>query len=135
MKSAGDIDPSGPGRRYTSLDDGSRQRILCQPPGAMFSWTWQMVPEVQCGMLAPPCMDHRMTSELGLAGNPTVEPTRVHGVKHCSSGNGLRQMIYGQGFLATGRRALTQRMGAPATGHSVPNPPRVVSYLVCLFVF
>jgi len=89
MKSAGDIDPSGHGRRYTnSLDDDSRQRILCQPSGAMFSWTWQMEQEVQCGMLAPPCMDHWMTSDHRMTSNP-----RVHGVKHCSSGNGLRQLI------------------------------------------
>ena len=30
-------------------------------PGAMFNWI-EMVPEVQSGMLAPPFMDHRMTS-------------------------------------------------------------------------
>ena len=29
-----------------------------------------------------------------------------YGVKHCSSGNGLRQMIEGGGSRATGRRAL-----------------------------
>ena len=67
-------------------------------------------------------MDHRMTSELDVSGQTncrtharhseldvsgqTAEPTRVHGVKHCSSGNGLRQMIEGGGSRATGRRAL-----------------------------
>jgi hypothetical protein len=48
-------------------------------PGAMFNWTWQTALEVQSGMLVPPCMDHRMTSELGLTGNPTAEPTRGMG--------------------------------------------------------
>ena len=52
---------------------------------------------------------------------PTAEPTRGirswtsvdnppnlsdYGVKHCSSDNGLRQMIEGGGSRATGRRAL-----------------------------
>ena len=52
---------------------------------------------------------------------PTAEPTRGirswtsvdnppnlsdYGVKHCSSGNGLRQMIEGGGSRATERRAL-----------------------------
>jgi len=63
-------------------------------PGAMFNWTWQMVPEVQGGMLAPPSMDHRMTSELGLT-RTNCQSHAWHGVKHCSSGNGLRQMILG----------------------------------------
>ena len=53
-----------------------------------------MVPEVQCGMLAPPFMDHRMTLELGLMRTNCRTHAR-HGVKHCSSGNGLRQMIQG----------------------------------------
>ena len=54
----------------------------------------KMVPEVQCGMLAPPFMDHRMTSELGLIRTNCRTHVR-HGVKHCSSGDGLRQMIEG----------------------------------------
>ena len=54
----------------------------------------EMVPEVQGGMLAPPFMDHRMTSELGLMRTNCRTHAR-HGVKHCSSGNGLRQMIQG----------------------------------------
>ena len=53
-----------------------------------------MVPEVQGGMLAPPFMDHRMTSELGLTRTNRQTHAR-HRVKHCSSGNGLRQMIQG----------------------------------------
>ena len=44
--------------------------------------------------LALPFMDHRMTSELGLIRTNCRTHTR-HGVKHCSSGNGLRQMIQG----------------------------------------
>ena len=76
-----------------------------------------MVPEVQSGMLAPPFMDHRMTSELDVIGQTNCRthefshrtprtldtlwgetqvpgaPKRTSGVKHCSSGNGLRQMI------------------------------------------
>ena len=52
----------------------------------------KMVPEVQGGMLAPPFMDHRMTSEFGLTRTNCRTHAR-HGVKHCSSGNGLRQMI------------------------------------------
>jgi hypothetical protein len=40
------------------------------------------------------------------------------GVKHCSSGNGLRQMIPGSVFLV-----------ADATGGSVPDPPCVGSYV------
>jgi hypothetical protein len=35
----------------------------------------------------------------------------THGVKHCSSGNGLRQMIEGGGSRATGRRALYGHRG------------------------
>ena len=54
----------------------------------------QRVPEGQGGMLAPPFMDHRMTSELGLIRTNCQTHAR-HGVKHCSSGNGLRQMILG----------------------------------------
>jgi hypothetical protein len=45
-------------------------------------------------MLAPPFMDHWMTSELGLMRTNCRTHVR-HGVKHCSSGNGLRQMIQG----------------------------------------
>ena len=52
----------------------------------------KMVPEVQCGMLAPPFMDHRMTSEFTLCGGNSRTHAR-RGVKHCSSGDGLRQMI------------------------------------------
>jgi hypothetical protein len=53
-----------------------------------------MVPEVQCEMLAPPFMDHWMTLELGLMRTNCQTHAR-HGVKHCSPGNGLRQMIQG----------------------------------------
>jgi hypothetical protein len=56
-------------------------------------------------MLAPPFLDHRTTSELDLIRTNCRTHAR-HGVKHCSSGNGLRQMIQGWGFLATGCRAL-----------------------------
>ncbi len=54
----------------------------------------QMVLEVQGRMLAPPFMDHQMTLELGLMRTNCQTHTR-HGVKHCSSSNGLRQMIQG----------------------------------------
>ncbi len=54
----------------------------------------KMVPEVQGGMLAPPFMDHRMTSELSLT-RTNRQTHAMHRVKHCSSGNGLRQMIQG----------------------------------------
>jgi len=39
-------------------------------------------------------MDHRMTLELDFIGTNCRTHAR-HGVKHCSSGNGLRQMIPG----------------------------------------
>jgi hypothetical protein len=45
-------------------------------------------------MLAPPFMDHWMTSELDLFRTNCRTHAR-QGVKHCSSGNGLRQMILG----------------------------------------
>jgi hypothetical protein len=51
-----------------------------------------MVPEVQGGMLALPFMDHQMTSELDLI-RTNCRTLARHGVKHCSSGDGLRQMI------------------------------------------
>jgi len=83
-----------------SLDDGCRRRYNCAgPPGAMNSWPWKMVPVAQGGMLALPCMDHRMTPASASTRNPVSTPDcRTHarrGVKHCSSGNGLRQMIPG----------------------------------------
>jgi len=53
-----------------------------------------MVPEMQGRMLASPFMEHRMTSELDLIRTNCRTHVR-HGVKHCSSGNGLRQMIQG----------------------------------------
>jgi hypothetical protein len=46
-------------------------------------------------MLAPPFMYNWMTSELGLIRTNCRTHAR-HGVKHCSSGNGLRQMILGR---------------------------------------
>ena len=66
--------------------------VLCRPPRCRVYPDLKMVPEVQGGMLAPPFMDHRMTSELGLMRTNCRTHAR-HGVKHCSSGNGLRQMI------------------------------------------
>jgi hypothetical protein len=51
-------------------------------------------------------MDHRMTSELDVIGQTNCRTHARHGVKHCSSGNGLRQMIEGGGSRATERRAL-----------------------------
>ena len=56
-------------------------------------------------MLALPFMDHQMTSELDLI-RTNCQTLARHGVKHCSSGNGLRQMIEGGGSRATERRAL-----------------------------
>ena len=68
-------------------------------------------------MLAPPFMDHRMTSELDLFRTNCRTHAR-QGVKHCSSGNGLRQMIPGWGIPhGSGHRML-----------AVPDPPWVVSF-------
>jgi hypothetical protein len=105
IKSAGNIDP--PKRTQALLYKSAwmhsfRQRDNVPAPRTMIIWPgrWHR------RGIAPPCIDHLMTSELAIAALRSVDmpgyhsgyPTRTHarhGVKHCSSGNRLRQMIPG----------------------------------------
>ncbi len=84
---------------------------------------------------------HILVDYPGLAEHQTHT---VHGVKHRSSGNGLGQMITGLrfSFLLSSHRWThptiydrvwgVQALWILCDRHSEPDPPRVVSYLVCL---
>jgi hypothetical protein len=84
---------------------------------------------------------HILADYPGLANHRTHA---LHGVKHCSSGNGLEQMITGLrlSFLLSSHRWThptiydrdwgVQVLWTLCNRHSEPDPPRVVSYFVCL---
>jgi hypothetical protein len=84
---------------------------------------------------------HILADNPGLADHWTHA---MHGVKHRSSGNGLGQMITGLrfSFLLSSHRWThptiydrdwgVQVLWILCDRHSEPDPPRVVSYLVCL---